>query len=239
MVIFRFRRHACGITDMWLALLLFATATALHDTRAWSLGGARVRELARLDTTHLEYRSQYRRQGDSRSLRIKSDLRYAEQDLAGKTQELDYLRRLVPRAISSVDRMLRLTSSRRGVGPLRFARQCKKQLCCDQARDCGNLPAGECKCAEYFESECAGVAMAADYLDEAELCDETGGGCKILPAGRGIADADVLLYVTLRQATKDMQCGFSKSSGLAAFASTCAREQFDRPIGGIVNLCPY
>merc|ERR1712166_1114447 len=71
-------------------------------------------------------------------------------------------------------------------------------------------------------------ANCHDYLDSNA---STGEGWS---AGGGVPNADFLLYVTAQQATS---CGFN-GAGTIAFASSCRRDQYDRPTVGYVNFCP-
>ena len=59
-----------------------------------------------------------------------------------------------------------------------------------------------------------------------------------LPAGSkdGVANADFVLFVTAFQSTN---CPAKGHSGTLAYASTCQRDQHDRPTWGRVNYCPY
>ena len=59
-------------------------------------------------------------------------------------------------------------------------------------------------------------------------------GCTDHPAGAGAADTDFLLYVA---AVQTSSCG-SGDAGTLAYASTCERDQNDRPVLGYANFCP-
>lgn len=54
------------------------------------------------------------------------------------------------------------------------------------------------------------------------------------PAGTGFPNTDFVLFVTAKQSTR---CG-AAGSGVLAYALTCQRDQFDRPIFGRANFCP-
>ena len=58
-----------------------------------------------------------------------------------------------------------------------------------------------------------------------------------LPAGTGVAGADFVIFVTAVQTT---DCPPAPGeSGTLAYASTCQRDQNDRPTWGRVNFCPF
>ena len=59
-------------------------------------------------------------------------------------------------------------------------------------------------------------------------------GCTDHPAGAGAADTDFLLYVA---AVQTSSCG-TGDAGTLAYASTCERDQNDRPVLGYANFCP-
>lgn len=59
-------------------------------------------------------------------------------------------------------------------------------------------------------------------------------GCTTHAAGTGAANTDFHLYVA---AVQTSSCG-SGGAGTAAYASTCQRDQYDRPILGHANFCP-
>ena len=56
-------------------------------------------------------------------------------------------------------------------------------------------------------------------------------GCSTSPDGGGYPDADFVLYVT---AAESKIC----TGAVLAYASSCVRDQWDRPIFGHANFCP-
>jgi leishmanolysin-like peptidase len=59
-----------------------------------------------------------------------------------------------------------------------------------------------------------------------------------LPKGKGIPNTDFVIYVTAKSVQG--KCPSSQgSSGTIAYAQTCQRDQYDRPIMGRMNICPY
>ena len=81
-------------------------------------------------------------------------------------------------------------------------------------------------------------ADAAPYYTGS--CSVSGGtatcATATVPAGSGVPNADFVLFVTAKQ-TAD--CPAQGASGTLAYASTCQRDQSDRPTWGRVNFCPY
>lgn len=55
-----------------------------------------------------------------------------------------------------------------------------------------------------------------------------------IPAGKSWPGADTAVFISTKQTAS---CG-SAGSGVLAYASSCARDQLDRPIVGRINLCP-
>ena len=88
-----------------------------------------------------------------------------------------------------------------------------------------NIPVGSYGAAlTYYSGSCS------DGSDIATCASTT------VAAGTGVADADFVLFVTAIQ-TPD--CPAQGESGTLAYASTCQRDQNDRPTWGRVNFCPY
>ena len=142
---------------------------------------------------------------------------------------------LVPAAVSVLSRALSVV---RVQGPLRVNRNCGSTWqvagspCASvgQPVRCGYMPDGT-------------SAAVADYLlnslQTCSTCNADGtcnpSSCTTSANGTGVSNADFVLYVT--SATTG-SCPASAGDGTLAYASTCVRDQYDRPIMGQANFCP-
>ncbi|XP_033733772.1 leishmanolysin-like peptidase 2 [Pecten maximus] len=61
-------------------------------------------------------------------------------------------------------------------------------------------------------------------------------GEEVFPAGEGVPDADTVLYIT---AKTTRTCFQKKNHIVLAYAGYCQLDQYDRPIAGYINFCPY
>ncbi|KAJ1475603.1 hypothetical protein T484DRAFT_1827726 [Baffinella frigidus] len=94
--------------------------------------------------------------------------------------------------------------------------------------------------------------VPAEHLESQTEYDETSPGVweeKPASGGAGVADADLLIYVS---AAADGPCadadlliyvsgaadGPCVSAGAIAYAQACQTDQLDRPVVGYVNVCP-
>lgn len=112
------------------------------------------------------------------------------------------------------------------------------------ARTCSSRFATANKCATEGALPTCGIeadgttkhTIESTLLDSLETCDQcyTDGtpctGCSTVAAGAGVT-ADFILFVS---SVNTAACG----GGTLAYASTCQRDQNDRPIVGYVNFCP-
>lgn len=140
--------------------------------------------------------------------------------------------KLIP---SATARWGALLQTRAVQGPLFASRQCNQWY---PASSSG----GEPKCASYGGAlQCAlgygdaVVTVGTDKLGP-DVYYPAGptGPAATLPAGSGWAGADTVIFVTTKQTASCGQAG----SGVLAYASSCGRDQLDRPIVGRINLCP-
>jgi hypothetical protein len=91
------------------------------------------------------------------------------------------------------------------------------------------------RCSSFENSFCGwdegdGIDVAADQLGE-DLEYDTYSTATPLAAGTGIADTDMAVYVF---AVSTSKC----TGGTMAYAATCQRDQYDRPVLGAINICP-
>eukprot|EP01084_Bolivina_argentea_P263912 446870_1 len=94
-------------------------------------------------------------------------------------------------------------------------------------------------CVEYeTPSECGMVEIPSHHLSENilyfydESAENPNTTAAKLPAGIGIPDTDVVIYVSYGKS------GSCQSSTLA-WAAPCLQDQFGRPIAGTINVCPH
>ena len=89
-----------------------------------------------------------------------------------------------------------------------------------------------CAAVSSSAETCSSVEVPADLIKGIMVCkDSPSTGCGTsTPNGAGIAGADLLLLVT---AVEGGSCG----GATQAYATSCATDEFDRPIVGRVNFC--
>ena len=115
-------------------------------------------------------------------------------------------------------------------GVLRAARSCSERF--DSTGKCAKEgPPPVCGIAAGG----GGLSIPSDLLDSLEVCTSCSrfgscSGCSSSAAGEG-AEADFVLIVS---AVATEAC----SDGVLAYAGTCQRDRFDRPIFGQANFCP-
>jgi hypothetical protein len=124
-------------------------------------------------------------------------------------------------------------------GPLRIERSCNRGWWVeDSVTGCQKLdPCSTRTVSEPFRGETCGNVTIPEYLYKAKTyCAECSDatqpecGCEEAEEGEGVADADLLVFVTM---VESEMCDSS-----AAHASSCAHDQFsDRPVVGMINLC--
>ncbi|XP_069118911.1 ciliated left-right organizer metallopeptidase-like [Argopecten irradians] len=61
-------------------------------------------------------------------------------------------------------------------------------------------------------------------------------GEEVFPAGEGIEEADTVLYIT---AKTTRTCYLQQNDIMLAYSGYCQLDQYDRPIAGYINFCPY
>ena len=113
------------------------------------------------------------------------------------------------------------------------------------SRGCSSLfPGTPPVCAATRSNTCGAqpdggnAPIPDDLLDEQRVCtscygdscSDTNSVCSTLPAGAGVEGDFVLMLSAVNTAA----CG----GATLAYASTCQRDQLDRPIFGDVNFCP-
>jgi hypothetical protein len=92
------------------------------------------------------------------------------------------------------------------------------------------------KCSSYSLPFCGwgegdGAAVPADQLGADLQYSSANANPTTLAAGAGISDADMAVYVF---AASTSVC----TGGVLAYASACQRDQFDRPVLAVINVCP-
>ncbi|KAE9036495.1 hypothetical protein PR003_g6984 [Phytophthora rubi] len=92
-------------------------------------------------------------------------------------------------------------------------------------------------CKTFVQNEkCLEMPIPAEHFGATRYCNScpkegcAGGSCAYTD-GQGVEDSDFLLYI--RSATTDY-CG----TRTLAYASSCQKDQYDRPTFGMVNFCP-
>ena len=90
-------------------------------------------------------------------------------------------------------------------------------------------------CRTAVSQTCGHVAIPDEYSQPMQVCSECNSsgcsGCEMTPGGAGIPNTDFHVLVTAYQSS---YC----TDGVLAYAATCQRDQFDRPIFGFANFCP-
>jgi leishmanolysin-like peptidase len=138
-------------------------------------------------------------------------------------QESFLVDQLLPAAMSWVGSALRVV---RSTGPLLARRTCFQQWPSNGV--CGLETTSYCGVA----SDDYRVTIPQWALGGMTVCTSSpSSGCSTSADGGGYPDADFVLYVT---------AGESKicTGAVLAYASTCVRDQFDRPVFGHANFCP-
>ena len=155
-------------------------------------------------------------------------VRYGDFDASVTAAQRTYLQNtLVPAAIDWVQRALSVIPV---AGQLRAARSCASRY---SSGTCASAGTATCGATSAGGSR----PIDAEMLDSLRVCTTcyTNGqctGCSTLPAGAGVA-ADFVLFVSAVYAGS---CTVGGST--SAYASTCQRDQNDRPIFGMANFCP-
>ena len=99
------------------------------------------------------------------------------------------------------------------------------------ARACGALWSNGVCTLEATTACGHAAAVPAELLDELTVCDDfTAASCTVVAAGAGVA-ADFAISITALDTT------LCSSGATIAYASTCQRDQNDRPIFGFI-ACP-
>ncbi|PAV59330.1 hypothetical protein WR25_15669 [Diploscapter pachys] len=133
---------------------------------------------------------------------------------------------LLPEAAGYWENVLRV---RRTKAPIKLRRKCvssyyyhragHKNVACDQG------------CRE--KTTCGDAVVPSDHLLECSYCTKPDECYQTGQAGRGVSEADFVLYVT---AIPTKRCD---GQDTLAYAAHCQQEaELDRPIAGHVNLCP-
>ena len=60
-----------------------------------------------------------------------------------------------------------------------------------------------------------------------------------MPASQGAPNTDLYVFVTAEQTPLCPPQQYAGLSSVLAYASACQRDQYDRPIFGYINFCPY
>ncbi|KAL1503975.1 hypothetical protein AB1Y20_010391 [Prymnesium parvum] len=136
---------------------------------------------------------------------------------------------LLPLASSYLQQALRVVPA---ASPLTFARRCSS-VWTTTPPTCAALATTTCGTA----ADGTAYALPDDLLAELRVCATcsgegcSSGDCTTYAAGAGESDADIVLMISAVQTS-------SCSGNTLAYASTCQRDQFDRPILGDINFCP-
>mmetsp|Transcript_6768 Transcript_6768/g.9851 ORF Transcript_6768/g.9851 Transcript_6768/m.9851 type:complete len:1041 (-) Transcript_6768:35-3157(-) len=105
----------------------------------------------------------------------------------------------------------------------------------------GNLKLGRYCYSRWGNGNCYGYnspttcgfkTVPQAHLATEQQC-ESPNSCTTVQGGAGIANADIVLYFGAKNYGACAQSGTST----LAFASSCSRDQYDRPIAGFVNFC--
>lgn len=133
------------------------------------------------------------------------------------------IKEIIPEAIERFNRALQVVPV---VGNLMAKRSCNMQY--------KTTPP---VCKTFVENEvCLEMPIPDNHFGPTRQCSEcTSANCAKDPctttSGEGIADTDFLLYV---RAATTAYC----SGSVLAYASSCQKDQFDRPTFGMANFCP-
>ena len=143
--------------------------------------------------------------------------------------------KLIPSAISKWQSLL---SVNRVIGPLFAHRECNSYwtnsngvpyLCAEFSQET------LCESGALGDTTISFTSTYRNYLGVDLIYSNVNG--KLIPSsvsgGNGLLNADLGLFITSVTST---EC--SSSSGVLAYASTCQRDQLDRPTFGRINFCP-
>ena len=172
-------------------------------------------------------------------LRIFSDYRVAEKDLSTTPSRLQLLKRMVAAAIADAGQLLRVHPA---TGPLKLTPDCEFRWPECPSTECPHLKV-QGKCKRHSEAKCGPTPIPQEHLGSVEACAECKPDgtctCNSTSEGEGV-HADFVLYVTVRDDV--LQCSSEVENVVvtdaAAFAATCMRDQYDRPIAAFLNFCP-
>lgn len=92
------------------------------------------------------------------------------------------------------------------------------------------------RCVSYFAPTCGTYGdVPTQYLKTQPIYSNTSPNNIIgyTEGGSGSPDTDLIIYVTNKDNSQGASCG----TGTIAYAATCSRDQFDRPISGYINVC--
>uniref|UniRef100_A0A8D0HFU6 Leishmanolysin-like peptidase n=1 Tax=Sphenodon punctatus TaxID=8508 RepID=A0A8D0HFU6_SPHPU len=160
-------------------------------------------------------------------LRIKT---VYDKSVEGLTPEKRYLvkNKLFPQAISYLEKTFQV---RRPTETILLSRQCGSNEYLRKKND----PHRYCRktCAEH--TKCGPIIVPEEHLQQCRVCNEEEWQCGPAgsPDGKGVRDADFVLYVS---ALTTERCG---QEDIIAYAAYCQlEEEMDRPIAGYANLCP-
>ena len=171
-----------------------------------------------------------RRRSNEQSLRIKVNTQSPSMERLEASKKSLIVDRLLPEAVVYFRRTLRV---RRTTSPIRLQRKCKSGNSVMRSVN-GSLfrfCVGECD----VETKCGTVRVPATDLDVCRTCDRGETRCvsETAASGRGVRDADFVLYVS---ASTTSHC--KAREDVVAYASVCQQEQsLDRPVAGFVNFC--
>ena len=77
------------------------------------------------------------------------------------------------------------------------------------------------------------IQIPNQFLDAQTVCHPGFNDCSTTPAGSpGAASTDFLMFISASHVAS------RRSGGTAAYATTCQRDEFDRPTVGRANFCP-
>eukprot|EP00325_Prymnesiales_sp_UTEX-LB-985_P030836 CAMPEP_0174730688 /NCGR_PEP_ID=MMETSP1094-20130205/56100_1 /TAXON_ID=156173 /ORGANISM="Chrysochromulina brevifilum, Strain UTEX LB 985" /LENGTH=310 /DNA_ID=CAMNT_0015932975 /DNA_START=48 /DNA_END=977 /DNA_ORIENTATION=+ len=196
-----------------------------HDAIAQNSGG--VRDLGYFfSPQNYDEVTHGRRTSATAKSSIRINLQYVDTSELTTAKD-DFLRNtLLPAAVSWIDGSLSVVPV---AGNLLFEPFCSSTF--------------PTKCAAATNPTCGSYTVPDSMLAAIETCTSctTSGvcsGCTTSAAGTGLASTDFVLFVS---AVTTSSCGTVTSSGysgILAYAATCQRDQYDRPIMGHANFCP-
>ncbi|DAZ98840.1 TPA: hypothetical protein N0F65_000996, partial [Lagenidium giganteum] len=138
----------------------------------------------------------------------------------------DVLIRLIPDAVARFKKMLSVVPVQ---GKLRAKRTCNESYATATPVVCKSVRKQEL---------CFEMPIPKEHFVATRICSNCtsndnckGSNCALTSDG-GVSDADFVIYV---RAVNTATC----DGKVLAYASACQRDQYDRPIFGMVNFCPY